>query len=166
MKRLLLAVLMCLNLAKAQNPPNVVVMVQSVGSVLPMLCNNGDIFYIVSTYVTYRCGPINTWSLFSAPASGTLLIAGGTAILGTSAISSASCATVVSVAATGVLATDVVLAGFNSDPTAVTGYVPLTTGMLTIITYPGIGTANFKVCNNTASSVTPGAITLNWKVVR
>jgi hypothetical protein len=25
---------------------------------------------------------------------------------------------------------------------------------------------NFKVCNNTGTSITPGAITLNWRVVR
>jgi hypothetical protein len=59
-----------------------------------------------------------------------------------------------------------VLASFNGDPTAVTGYTPLTTGMLTIIAYPTADTVNFKVCNNTASTITPGAITLNWRVVR
>jgi hypothetical protein len=36
--------------------------------------------------------------------------------------------------------------------------------MLTIIPYPGTNTMNFKVCNNTASGITPGAITLNWTV--
>jgi hypothetical protein len=25
---------------------------------------------------------------------------------------------------------------------------------------------NFKVCNNTAASVTPGAVILNWRVMR
>jgi hypothetical protein len=90
----------------------------------------------------------------------------GTAVLGTSAISSAACATAVTVAATGVATTDVVLAGFNGDPTAVTGYIPTTAGLLTIIPYPTPGNVNFKVCNNTGSSIAPGAITLNWRVVR
>jgi hypothetical protein len=44
--------------------------------------------------------------------------------------------------------------------------VPLTTGMLTIIPYPSANNVNFKVCNNTNSSITPGGITLNWRVVR
>lgn len=93
-------------------------------------------------------------------------IASGTAALGTSAIASAACASVVTVAATGVLTTDAPAASFNGDPTAVTGYIPSTSGMLTIFAYPTSGNVNFKVCNNTTASITPGAITLNWRVVR
>lgn len=93
-------------------------------------------------------------------------IASGTSALATGAISSATCATVVTTTATGTATTDVVSASFNGDPTAVTGYVPLTAGMLTIIAYPTANNVNFKVCNNTSSSITPGAITLNWVVVR
>lgn len=96
----------------------------------------------------------------------TLNIASGTSAMGTSAIASAACATVVTTSATGTATTDVVTAGFNGDPTAVTGYIPLTAGMLTIIAYPTANNVNFKVCNNTASSITPGAITLNWRVAR
>lgn len=96
----------------------------------------------------------------------TSTIASGTSALGTGAISSATCATVVTTAGTGIATTDVVTASFNGDPTAVTGYVPLTAGMLTIIAYPTSGNVNFKVCNNTSGSITPGAITLNWRVVR
>lgn len=98
------------------------------------------------------------------PQSGT--VAAGTSALGTSAIGSAACASAVTTSAPGVATTDVVTAGFNGDPTAVTGYVPLTAGMLTIIAYPSANNVNFKVCNNTSSSITPGAITLNWRVVR
>ncbi len=93
-------------------------------------------------------------------------IASGTAAMGTGAISSGACATVVTSTATGVASTDVLVASFNGDPTAVTGYVPSTSGMLTIIAYPTSGNVNFKTCNNTGSSVTPGAITLNWMVMR
>lgn len=90
----------------------------------------------------------------------------GAKALATGAISSAACTSAQTDTATGTLTTDVVLASFNGDPTAVTGYVPLTAGMLTIIAYPTADTINFKVCNNTSSSITPGAITLNWRVVR
>jgi len=93
-------------------------------------------------------------------------IASGTSALGTSAIASATCASVVTTAATGTATTDVVTASFNGDPTAVTGYIPLVAGMLTIVSYPTANNVNFKVCNNTSSSITPGAITLNWRVAR
>lgn len=102
----------------------------------------------------------------SAAGGVTSTIASGTAAMGTGAITSATCATVVTVSATNVATTDTVLASFNGDPTAVTGYVPATAGMLTIIGYPTSGNVNFKVCNNTSGSITPGALTLNWRVVR
>ena len=102
----------------------------------------------------------------SAAGGLTTTIASGTSAMGTGAISSATCATVVTTTATNTATTDVVLAGFNGDPTGVTGYIPATAGMLTIIAYPTSGNVNFKVCNNTTSSITPGALTLNWRVVR
>jgi hypothetical protein len=101
------------------------------------------------------------------PSTSTQTIASGTATLGTSAISSGSCASVVTVGASGVATTDVVLTGFNGDPTAVTGYGASSTGaVLTIYPYPTSGNVNFKVCNSTGSSITPGALTLNFRVVR
>lgn len=96
----------------------------------------------------------------------TYKIAAGTSALATGAITSATCATVVTTTATGTATTDVINWGFNGDPTGVTGYVPLVAGMLTIIAYPSSNNVNFKVCNNTNGSVTPGAITLNWAVYR
>lgn len=94
------------------------------------------------------------------------IVAKGTLALATSAIGSAACSSAQTFTATGVVTTDIVLASFNGDPTAVTGYVPLTAGMLTIIVYPTADTLNVKVCNNTSSSITPGAITLNLSAVR
>lgn len=108
----------------------------------------------------------NTIELYSGSSVYTFKseVASGTSALGISSIASATCATVVTTSATGTSTTSVVNWGFNGDPTAVTGYVPATTGMLTIIAYPTSGNVNFKVCNNTLSSITPGAITLNWRV--
>lgn len=99
--------------------------------------------------------------------SGSLIraVSSGTAALGTAEIASEAC-TLVTVAATGVVTTDVVLSGFNGDPTAVTGYIPSTAGTLAIVAYPTADNVNFKVCNNTAAPITPGAVTLNWRVVR
>lgn len=102
----------------------------------------------------------------SASGGLTTTIASGAKALATSAISSAACSSAQTDTATNTATTDTIIATFNGDPTAVTGYVPLTTGMLTIIAYPTANTVNFKVCNNTNASITPGAITLNWRVVR
>lgn len=93
-------------------------------------------------------------------------VASGAKALATGAISSAACTSAQTDTATGTATTDAIAASFNADPTGVTGYVPLTAGMLTIIAYPTADTVNFKVCNNTASSITPGAVTINWRVVR
>lgn len=94
------------------------------------------------------------------------VIAKGTLALGTSAVSSAACTAAQTFNAPGLLTTDIVLASFNGDPTAVTGFVPLTAGMLTLIVYPTADTINVKQCNNTSNSITPGAITLNLSAVR
>ncbi len=107
-----------------------------------------------------------TGSGMIACATCTVTVASGAKALATGAISSAACTAAQTDTATGTLTTDVVTASFNGDPTAVTGYVPLTAGMLTIIIYPTADTFNAKVCNNTSGSITPGAITLNWRVVR
>jgi hypothetical protein len=110
----------------------------------------------------------NAMTFPATAATLTQTIGSGTAVLGTSAIASAACATVVTVTtgAGSVLTTDVLTTSFNSDPTSTTGYAPSASGMLTIIPYPTAGAVNFKVCNNTAASITPGTITLNWRVVR
>lgn len=94
------------------------------------------------------------------------VVASGAKALATSAISSAACSSAQTDTATGTLTTDAIIASFNADPTAVTGYVALTSGMLTIFVYPTADTVNFKVCNQTAASITPGAVTINWRVVR
>ena len=101
----------------------------------------------------------------SLPLTGT--VASGTAAMGTSAISSGACATVVTVSATGVATTDAIRVGFNTDPTAITGYGASATGaVLTIYPYPTANNVNFKVCNSSSGSITPSALTLNWEVAR
>ncbi len=98
--------------------------------------------------------------------TGVALNVAGTAALGTALIASDACATLVTVAATGALATDIITFTPNADIEIVTGYTSATTGGLSIYPYPTAGNVNFKVCNPTASSITPGAVTLNWRVAR
>jgi hypothetical protein len=101
-----------------------------------------------------------------AGSGGSATVANGTATLGTTAIASGTCASAVTVAGAGVTAADNIVADFSADPTSTTGYSPSASGMLTIIKYPTAGNVNFKVCNNTGATVTPGAVTLNWRVAR
>lgn len=96
----------------------------------------------------------------------TYTIASGAKALATGAIGSGACTSAQTDTATGAATTDAVAATFSSDPTATTGYSPTTNGMLTIIAWPTLNTVNFKVCNNTFSSITPGAVTINWRVTR
>lgn len=94
------------------------------------------------------------------------VIASGTAAMGTSSITTATCATVVTVSATGVATTDVISYVPNADPTSTTGYAPSASGSLYIWAYPTANNVNFRVCNPNAGSITPAALTLNFKVVR
>lgn len=91
-------------------------------------------------------------------------IANGTATIPATAVGAGTCGSAVTVSATNVATTDVVAAGFAADPTATTGFLP--TAMLTIVPYPTSGNVNFKACNLTASSITPTATTINWRVTR
>ena len=120
-----------------------------------------------TTFTSANAGASNfTLTVPAITATLATTIASGAKTLATGAISSGACTAAQTDTATGTLTTDAIMASFNGDPTAVTGYVPLVTGMLTIIAYPTADTVNFKVCNNTASSITPGAVTINWRVAR
>lgn len=120
-----------------------------------------DICYGDSTANAILCS-FNNGTFYQMPQR----IALGTSALGTGAISSATCATVVTTAATGAATTDNLAADFNADPSATTGYAPSATGGLYIIKYITANNVNFKVCNSTGGSITPGAATLQWRVTR
>jgi len=131
------------------------------------IASDGTNYRIVPDYFRFGANVETAAGLALSAAGGlTTTVASGTSALGTGAITSASCATVVTTAATNTATTDVISWGFNGDPTGVTGYTPVTTGALTIFAYPSANNVNFKVCNLTSASITPGAITLNWRVAR
>lgn len=96
----------------------------------------------------------------------TYTVASGTSAMGTSAISSGACASVVTTTATGTASTDAIAWTPNADISAVTGYAVSTSGGLNIYAYPTTNNVNFKVCNPTGSSITPSAMTVNWRVTR
>lgn len=94
-----------------------------------------------------------------------LKVASGATALGTSVIAAGTCSNQ-SIFAGGVLTTDVVVFSPNARLNTVTGYTPSTSGGLTITAYPISNNVNFDVCNWSNASITPGAVTVNWKVIR
>lgn len=90
----------------------------------------------------------------------TTLVASGNATLSVTAIPANTAQTVVTVAATGVLATDSIEWAFNAIPGV--GY----NQGLYVLVYPSAGNVNFLVVNGTANAYTPGAAVLNWRVIR
>lgn len=91
----------------------------------------------------------------------------GEATMLTVAIGANACAaSEVSAPAIGVLSTDVVSMSFQSDPSTVTGYGSGAADGLVVYGYPGSDVVLFKVCNVTGTSITPGAMTINWQVAK
>ena len=72
----------------------------------------------------------------------------------------------VSQAAVGIASTDVVTMSFQSDPSGAAGYGAGAVDGLVIYGYPGSDVVLFKVCNVTATAITPGAMTINWQVAK
>lgn len=96
----------------------------------------------------------------------TTTICSGTIALGTAAIPAGASAAPITATCTGLASTDTVMMDFNQSPLTIVGYQASTSGMLTIIKWPSSNTINVSVVNNTAASITPGAVTLNYRVVR
>ena len=145
----------------------------------------GDLGPKTDTGITYNAGTGRlTATGFTGPLTGTAsgntrTIASGTVELNTTTvansgvIASEACQALASAqTATGALsASDGVDWYFVGDPTAKTGFVPLNTGMLTLIPYVSANNAvQVKVCNNTAASITlntsGNGATIKWMVRR
>lgn len=89
-------------------------------------------------------------------------IASGSATLGTSAIAATTCSSAVTIAAPGTLTTDNAGVFYASDPAGTTGYG---TG-LRLVAYPTVDNISIKACNDTAGSITPAALAVNYSIVR
>ncbi len=98
----------------------------------------------------------NTVTIAATGASG---IANIQVTLPTTAISANTCTTPATATMTGVATTSVFDTAFATNPNAVTGWGA--TGGLTFTAWPTANTLNWSVCNQTAASITPGAMTLN-----
>jgi hypothetical protein len=101
---------------------------------------------------------------WSANSSNTIF--SGTAVLPTAAITAGFCAIGPQELVTGVLATDVVTISSSADWSTITGYGPAATDGLKVYAWPQNNAVNFKLCNGSGASITPGAATLNIRVIR
>ena len=95
-----------------------------------------------------------------------VVIAHGSTAMGTGSITTSTCATVVTATATGVASTDAIIWNPNGSIKGISGYTPGVAGGLSIAVYPTTNTINFDVCNWESVTVTPGALTINWAVLR
>lgn len=94
------------------------------------------------------------------------IASGQTAIPVTSLAGNSCDASATTATATGGATTDAVAVTYASDPTAVTGYGGGTSGGITISAWVTSNTFNFKRCNQTGSSISPGALNINWRITR
>lgn len=124
--------------------------------------SGNDICYGDSTAHAIKCS-YNNGSFFV----NTQTIASGQTAIPVTALAGNTCdASATTATATGALTTDPVIISYASDPTGVTGYGGGTSGGITISAWFTANTLNFKRCNQTSSSITPGALNLNWKDAR
>jgi hypothetical protein len=105
-------------------------------------------------------------SVWSQPLGTNAAICSGTIVLSTSAITLGSTADNTATC-TGLLTTDNVKIDFSSNPTAVTGY-GVAGDVLTLYVYPAANTIHVVQGNNAhnSGSITPGAMTVNYRVFR
>lgn len=93
------------------------------------------------------------------------LAEGGTLALSTSPIGGHTCSSAQTLTATGTTTSSVVSWSFASTPITITGYGDSVTPFLVVTAFPTSNTANIVVCNTSASSITPGAISVNIRVM-
>lgn len=97
----------------------------------------------------------------------TRTIASGTTAMPTAAVAANSCsASATTATATGAATTDAIIVTYASDPTGVTGYGAGTNGGITIRSWVTANTVDFKLCDESGASITPGALSVNWRIVR
>jgi hypothetical protein len=97
----------------------------------------------------------------------TVTIASGTLVVPVTALAANTCdASATTATATGAATTDAPSYAYASDPTGVTGYGAGTSGGISFRIWTTTNTFNLKRCNESSSSITPGAMSVNWREIR
>jgi len=87
-------------------------------------------------------------------------------VMPTSAVTSGNKSTAATGTCTGLTTSDSISCTSSVELFSVTGFVPSASGILTISAWPTSNTINVEYANNTAGSITPGALTLNCGAFR
>lgn len=113
------------------------------------------------TYAAFgsTCTTALTWSTSSGIGCASSNIANTTFTTATTAVSANTCNSVVTVTMTGVATSSVFMITPSSDTSGITGWG--STGGLILDAWPTSNTLNYKICNQTGLSITPGAVTFN-----
>jgi hypothetical protein len=91
----------------------------------------------------------------------------GQLALGAKAILPGACAATVTAVATHATTGSVIHWSYASDTNGVAGYEGSSAGAIVKVdAFPTANAVNFRVCNNTASSITPGTMSVNWDVTQ
>lgn len=101
------------------------------------------------------------------------IVASGSTEVNFAEIASTACE-VIQIAATGATDTDVIIwnpktaimGAAGDTPAGTTGFVPATTGGLSLIVYPSTNYVNVKACNWSTGALNAEAFYINWKVIR
>jgi hypothetical protein len=117
------------------------------------------------TTTLYMCTSAGTWTASATGGGTTSTICSGSFALSTALIAAGG-DYLNTQACTGLLSTDTITLDFNLDPTSTVGFIPGSGAILSLYKFPTAGTINVYQVNNTASSITPGAVTVNYRVYR
>lgn len=121
---------------------------------------DGTVTLTPSGLLNFNSPSTNNLQISDGTHSNTATIASGTAVMTTAGIGTGACGSTVTVAATGVATTDIIDVTRNAAATIGNG------GGLTLNAWPTAGNVNFNYCNSAAGTITPTAMTVNWKVIR
>ena len=129
--------------------------------------NTTTSWLLTSTVNTVGTDALTFVQFSIAPSATAQLIASGSTAFATASIPANSCATTITVAATGAtVATDRITWTPNADISGVTGYGVASTDGLKVYSWLTAGNINFHVCNGTGTAIVPGAVTAVWGVTR
>ena len=132
---------------------------------------NGDQLFYQQTGVVNNINGVATTRFNPTLGSGviktnheTIARGNGTSV-NSASLTTTTCANV-DVTATGALTTDRVIWNPDGPIDGVTGFTAATTGGVSIQAYAVANAVRFRFCNPTTGTIDPGAITVNWSVVR
>lgn len=101
----------------------------------------------------------------SAGAFGVVFARGNGQSLDSASLNTETCSNV-DVSVTGAASTDVVLWNPDGPIDGVTGFGADDTGAVSIQAYAITNNVRFRFCNPTTGTINPGAITVNWRIIR